>query len=117
MLFRSNSHWKKVGQFRKNNPAVGAGKQSDLGNDTYGRVWNDNKVVIKLNASGSTSVNVSGIFNDENQLRSIYKAIFRLHKAVAWLLFFLPDRTQQACADVHPSLNATFHRPVNYNIH
>lgn len=67
-----NSHWKKVGTFRRNNPAVGAGTQTDLGNDTYGRVWNNNKVVIKINANGSTSVNVSGIFADGTAVRNAY---------------------------------------------
>lgn len=67
-----NEHWSKIGTFRKNNPAVGAGTQTDLGEDTYGRVWNDNKVVIKVGANGSTSVNVSGIFNDGDQVRNAY---------------------------------------------
>ena len=66
------NHWKKVGTFRKNHVAVGAGKQTDLGSDTYGRVYNGDKVVIKINASGSTSVNVSGIFADGTAVRNAY---------------------------------------------
>ncbi|MGM0508702.1 MAG: alpha-amylase family glycosyl hydrolase [Fusobacteriota bacterium] len=66
------SHWQKLGQFRRNNPAVGAGSQTDLGNNTYGRVWNTNKVVIKVGSNGSTSVNVSGIFADGTNVRNAY---------------------------------------------
>ena len=67
-----NAHWKKVGKFRKNHVAVGAGKQTDLGSDTYGRVYNDDKVVIKINGSGSVAVNVSGIFADGTAVRNAY---------------------------------------------
>lgn len=70
------AHWNKLGTFRKNHIAVGAGSQTDLGNSTYGRVYNQNsitdKVVIKINASGSTSVNVSGIFSSGALVRNAY---------------------------------------------
>lgn len=70
------THWKKLGTFRKNNPAVGAGKQTDLGNSTYGRRYSKNgytnNVVIKLGASGSTDVNVSGFFADGTNVRDAY---------------------------------------------
>ena len=65
-------HWQKLGQFRNDHPAVGAGKQSDLGNNTYGRVWNNDKVVIKINGSGTEMVNVSEIFNDGVSVRNAY---------------------------------------------
>jgi len=70
------AHWSKLGQFRKNNFAVGAGSQTDLGNSTYGRTKTIsgfvNNVVIKLGASGSTSVSVAGFFADGDLVRDAY---------------------------------------------
>lgn len=66
------NHWSAIGRFRANNPAVGAGTQTDLGSNTYGRKWNDNKVVIKVGATGSTSVSVSGFFADGQSVRNAY---------------------------------------------
>lgn len=63
-----NLHWQKIGQFRRRNPAVGAGRQTDLGGDTYARTFTDgdysNAVVIKLNtqAGQSYTVNVGSAF-------------------------------------------------------
>jgi alpha-amylase len=65
-------HWQKLGRFRNMHPAVGAGSQISLGNDTYGRIWNDDKIVIKINGSGSTEVSVNGIFNDGASVRNAY---------------------------------------------
>lgn len=68
-----NTHWKKIGSFRKNHPAVGAGKQTDLGDNTYGRSYNgaagEDKVVIKV---GTGSVKVSGFFTDGTTVRNAY---------------------------------------------
>ncbi|HOF01004.1 MAG TPA: chitobiase/beta-hexosaminidase C-terminal domain-containing protein [Spirochaetota bacterium] len=70
------AHWSKLGQFRKRNLSVGAGSQTDLGNSTYGRSYEAggfvNKVVIKLGASGSTSVNVAGFFADGDSVKDAY---------------------------------------------
>ncbi|WP_018247929.1 alpha-amylase family glycosyl hydrolase [Orenia marismortui] len=70
------AHWQKVGQFRHDHPAVGAGQQTDLGNNTYGRTYSGNamedKVVIAIGGSGTTSVNVEGIFADGTQVRDAY---------------------------------------------
>jgi len=58
-----NKHWQKVGQFRRRNPAVGAGTQTDLGSDTYARTYTDgdysNAVVIKLNTQSGQQYDVS----------------------------------------------------------
>lgn len=65
-----NKHWQTIGQFRRRNAAVGAGTQTDLGSDTYGRKFSEgeysNAVVIKLNTSaGQTyTVNVGDHFAD-----------------------------------------------------
>lgn len=73
-----NKHWQKIGQFRRRNPAVGAGTQTALGSDTYGRTFADgdytNAVVIRLNTSaGQTyNVSVSGIFADGTKVMDGY---------------------------------------------
>lgn len=70
------AHWQKVGKFRNSHIAVGAGMQTDLGSNTYGRTYNKNgvqdKVVINIGGSGSVSVNVSGIFADGTSVRNAY---------------------------------------------
>jgi len=73
-----NKHWKTVGKFRKRNPAVGAGKQTDLGSNTYGRKYTkgdySNNVVIKLSTTSGTSydINVSGFFEDGTKVQDGY---------------------------------------------
>lgn len=73
-----NKHWQKIGQFRRRNPAVGAGVQTELGSDTYGRKFSENgfenAVVIRLNtqAGQSYTVNVSGIFADGKKVMDGY---------------------------------------------
>ncbi|MCM1337853.1 MAG: alpha-amylase family glycosyl hydrolase [Candidatus Amulumruptor caecigallinarius] len=65
-----NKHWQKVGQFRRRNVAVGAGINTSLGSDTYGRKYDkngyQNAVVIRLNTSAGQSytVNVGDHFAD-----------------------------------------------------
>ncbi len=58
-----NKHWQIIGQFRRRNAAVGAGTQTDLGSDTYGRKFSEgaysNAVVIKLNTSAGQTYTVS----------------------------------------------------------
>ncbi len=58
-----NLHWQKIGQFRRRNPAVGAGSQTALGADTYGRTFSENgysnAVVIRLNTSAGQTYTVS----------------------------------------------------------
>ena len=54
------AHWGKVGNFRKYNPAVGAGTGSGT-KRTYTGPAGDNKVAIGVNGA---SVDVSGLFTD-----------------------------------------------------
>lgn len=73
-----NKHWQKVGQFRRRNAAVGAGSQTELGDNTYGRKFTEgsysNAVVIKLNTSAGQSytVNVNGFFADGERVMDGY---------------------------------------------
>lgn len=66
------AHWQKLGRFRNMNPAVGAGLQTEIAADTYMREWNTNKVVIRINANGSTEVDVSEAFAEGTNLRNAY---------------------------------------------
>ena len=58
------AHWGKVGNFRKYNPAVGAG----TGSGTK-RTYNDSKVAIGISGS---SVDVSGLFTDGETVYNWY---------------------------------------------
>ena len=70
------SHWQKLGQFRNNHMAVGAGKHeliSDENGLVFSRVRNNDKVVVGINLSkGNKEINVSSIFNNNDELRDFY---------------------------------------------
>ncbi|MBM7557924.1 alpha-amylase family glycosyl hydrolase [Halanaerobacter jeridensis] len=72
-------HWRKLGQFRKEHPAVGAGQQIELAKNTYGRTWDrdndgriEDKVVFKVNANGREKVRVKDIFADGTEVHNFY---------------------------------------------
>lgn len=62
------AHWGKVGNFRKYNPAVGAGVGSGT-KRTYSGVAGENKVAIGIDG---TSVDVSGLFSDGTTVYNWY---------------------------------------------
>ena len=62
------AHWGKVGNFRKYNPAVGAGTGSGT-KRTYTGPAGDNKVAISVSG---TSVDVSGLFDNGTQVYNWY---------------------------------------------
>lgn len=62
------AHWGKVGNFRKYNPAVGAGVGSGT-KRTYSGAAGENKVAIGING---TSVDVSGLFADGTTVYNWY---------------------------------------------
>ena len=62
-------HWGKVGTFRKFNPAVGAGTGSAT-KRTYSGAAGESKVAIGI--SGTTSVDVSGLFSDGTTVYNWY---------------------------------------------
>ena len=74
------SHWQKLGQFRVNHPAVGAGKHSLISEQNglvFSRIRNKDKVVIGINLSkGTKKINVSSIFSDGEQLQDFYSKVF-----------------------------------------
>ena len=73
-----NQHWQKIGQFRRRNPAVGAGTQTSLGDNTYGRKFSENgysnAVAIRLNtiAGQSYTVNTGDLFPEGTRVMDGY---------------------------------------------
>ena len=73
------AHWQKLGQFRNNHPAVGAGKHKRLGKKPYvfSRTYTadefKDKVVVGLDLpKGKKSLWVKGFFGDGTQLYDTY---------------------------------------------
>ncbi len=74
-----HKHWKKLGQFRKNHPAIGAGKHKRLGKSPYvfSRTYVNgdfrDKVVVGLDLpKGKKSLWVKGFFGDGTKLYDTY---------------------------------------------
>lgn len=68
-------HWQKLGQFRRNHPAVGAGSHKMISNSPYWftRTYNNDKVIIGLDLpSGTKEVNVTGIFENGIRVKDAY---------------------------------------------
>lgn len=68
-------HYQKLGQFRANHPAVGAGVHKMISNAPYWftRTYDNDKVLIGLDLkSGAKTISVTGIFNDGEKLRDAY---------------------------------------------
>ena len=69
------ANWQKVGQFRRNHPAIGAGTHTKIDGDVYefSRVYGDDKVVVALPAKeGTFDVKVKGIFEDGEVITDAY---------------------------------------------
>ena len=73
------AHWQKLGKFRRNHPAIGAGKHKRLGKKPYvfSRTYVDgdfkDKVVVGLDLpKGKKSLWVKGFFGDGTQLYDTY---------------------------------------------
>ena len=70
------NHWQKLGQFRANHTAVGAGKHqliSDESGLVFSRVRNDDKIVVGINLSkGNKELNVASIFENGQKLQDFY---------------------------------------------
>ncbi len=72
-------HWQKLGQFRRNHPAVGAGFHSEISNQpyTFSRSYSKNgfidKVIIGLDLpTGKKELAVDSIFSNGTKLRDTY---------------------------------------------
>ena len=69
------NHFQKIGQFRRNHPAVGAGKQTDLQNDPYVffRKYENDEVIISLGYSSEKKlINVINLWKDGTKVRDFY---------------------------------------------
>ncbi len=72
-------HWQKLGRFRKNHPAVGAGKHLKISEQpyTFSRQYEQNgkwdKVVIALNANeGKKVISTGEVFSNKSQVKDAY---------------------------------------------
>ena len=70
------SHWQKLGQFRANHMAVGAGKHKLISHEdglVFSRVRNDDKVVIGINFNNrNITIDVSSVFKNGDELKDFY---------------------------------------------
>nr|WP_298994518.1 alpha-amylase family glycosyl hydrolase [uncultured Polaribacter sp.] len=70
------SHWQKLGQFRANHMAVGAGKHQLISKENgivFSRVRKDDKIIAGINLQkGEKSLEVSSIFKNGEQLKDCY---------------------------------------------
>ncbi len=70
------NHWQKLGQFRANHMAVGAGKHqliSDENGLVFSRVRNHDKIIAGINLpKGEKTIEVSSIFKNGEQLNDFY---------------------------------------------
>ena len=72
-------HFQKLGQFRRNHPAVGAGAHYKISDNyyTFSRIYDNDKVVIALDVpKGKKEISVTGVFTDGIQLRDAYSDVF-----------------------------------------
>jgi alpha-amylase len=64
-------HWQKLGQFRKNHPSVGAGQNTDLGNNVFGRTYQKeqytDKVVIAVDQKKGPKIIPTGSLFEDGQ--------------------------------------------------
>jgi alpha-amylase len=69
------THWQKMGQFRANHPAVGAGRHQQITESPYSfsRILKDDRVVIGLDLDqGSKTLSVGTVFNEGQRLKDAY---------------------------------------------
>ncbi|WP_334058571.1 alpha-amylase family glycosyl hydrolase [Polaribacter sp. P097] len=70
------NHWQKLGQFRANHMAVGAGRHQLISNENglvFSRVRNEDKVVIGLHLTNKNiSVDVSNLYEDGDKISDFY---------------------------------------------
>ncbi|QVY66657.1 alpha-amylase family glycosyl hydrolase [Polaribacter sp. Q13] len=69
-------HWQKLGQFRANHPAVGAGKHTLISKENgmvFSRVRNTDKIIVGINLQkGIKEIQVSSLFKNGEKLNDFY---------------------------------------------
>ncbi len=73
-------HWQKLGTFRRDNPAVGAGRHKVISSDPYvfQRTWEEgnNKTVIGLDLpTGSKKIPVGEVFAEAEKVKDYYSSV------------------------------------------
>ncbi|WP_343329573.1 alpha-amylase family glycosyl hydrolase [Polaribacter staleyi] len=70
------NHWQKLGQFRANHPAVGAGKHQLISEENglvFSRVRNEDKIIVGIDLpKGSKTLSVSSVFKNGDKLNDFY---------------------------------------------
>ena len=70
------THWQKLGQFRANHPAVGAGKHQVISEEnglTFSRIYKNDQVIIGIDMFESAiNIDVSSVFKDGDVLKDTY---------------------------------------------
>ena len=69
------NHYQRLGQFRRNHPSVGAGKQTDLQNDPYVffRKHENDEVIISVGYFREQKlINVASLWKDGTKVRDFY---------------------------------------------
>ena len=72
-----HTHWQKLGQFRANHPALGAGKHQLISQVTnelvFSRIYREDKVVVGLNFNNkNVIIDVSSVFKNGDELHDFY---------------------------------------------
>lgn len=71
-------HYQKLGQFRKNHPAIGAGIHNQIPDlyYTFSRIWGNDQVVIALDVPvGEKEINVGTVFTEGAVLIDAYSGV------------------------------------------
>ena len=70
------NHWQKLGQFRANHMAIGAGRHKMISNNNgliFSRTRNEDKVLIGLNLTEKNySIDVSEMYENGDEIRDTY---------------------------------------------
>ncbi len=69
-------HWQKLGQFRNNHMAVGAGNHTVISDEkglVFSRLRNNDKIIAGINLPiGNKEINVSSVFKDGQKINDFY---------------------------------------------
>jgi alpha-amylase len=71
-------HFQKLGQFRRNHPAIGAGIHNQIPDlyYTFSRIWGEDQVVIALDVPvGEKEINVGSVFAEGTVLIDAYSGV------------------------------------------
>jgi glycosidase len=68
------AHWQKLGTFRANHIAIGAGSHQQIQSSpyTFSRVKDNDKVIVVMDANGATTINTGGLFSSGTVLTDAY---------------------------------------------